>query len=159
MIPHFQEMGMKAAALSVVLLFSVLAAAQETHKFWDAQNTVSFAVTAGIRAVDIVESCRTIGQGAREAWLPVKSCGGVAAWIAGGQVTQTGFQFWMHKAGHHRLERLVPWVAVAPNMAAIGFTITHQGKSAPTSNVDQFGCIRSYSPETGWLTDCSHAHP
>src|SRR5437870_2311360 len=60
------------------------AVATEAHRFWDRQNKISFAISAGIRAGDVAQTCYGLSHGARELALPTQTCAGVAAFVFAG---------------------------------------------------------------------------
>jgi hypothetical protein len=142
-----------------LLLFSASLLAQDLpeapHKFWDSRQKITFALTSGIRAADIAVTCRAISNRGSEHWLPVKSCGGVAAWIAAGQFGQVSFQYWLHKTNHHRLERIAPWISVAPNSLGIGWTLTHKDPWTPRvgDTLRGGGCTGTWNGSR-WITAC-----
>jgi len=132
----------------------------QRERFWDHGQKAQFSVTLGIRVADAALTCHTIAAGGREDWLSVHSCAGTSAWILGGQVTQTVAQWLLWKAGHRKLSRWLGWVAVAPNVAGIAYTVKHQGSirapqigdSYPTP-LDGKPCVTSWDGSR-WVTRC-----
>jgi hypothetical protein len=96
-----------------------------SHPFWDKQNKIAFAVTAGIRTADIAQTCYGLAHGARELALPTQSCAGVASFIALGQGEQLFGQWIAHRKGWHRLERIIPYVSAAPNAFGIAYSLRY----------------------------------
>ena len=100
------------------------------HRFWDRTNLSLFVGIAAMRALDYASTRNMQRRGREEILLPddvVNNSVGFAALEAAGVATSVGLSYWMHRTGHHRLER---WVS-----------IVHIGVTA-------FGDIRNYSLES-----------
>ena len=89
------------------------------HHFFDRTNAIGFAIHAAIRTADATQSCIMIGRGRQENWLPMKSCAGVATYSLSMIPAQIGASYLMHRWGHHRLERLMPYAWSIPSAAGI----------------------------------------
>jgi hypothetical protein len=87
------------------------------HKFFDRQQMLALYAHAGMRIVDTIKTCRELSDGGREDWIPTQSCAGIAAWQAGSVGLALGVGWLFHKTGHHRLERLTPWVGTSASAA------------------------------------------
>ncbi len=87
------------------------------HEFWDRQQRFALAVESAVRLADTIKTCRELADGGREEWIPTQSCAGVAAWNAGSVGLALGVGWLFHHYGHHRLERIVPWVSTAASAA------------------------------------------
>jgi hypothetical protein len=115
-------------ALTLVLLTSLLPAllppmsAEEaeapvpapkrTHRFWDTTNTVLFVGVAGSRAFDYASTRHFRRRGVHEALLNDRMVDNKPLFIAieaAGTAAQIGACAWLHKKGHHKLER---WISV-----------------------------------------------
>jgi hypothetical protein len=93
-----------------------------THALFDSYGRSALLVSTAARAADAALSCSNLSAGGHERWLPTQSCGGVVAWIAAGEVAQVGATAWLHHEGHHRVERVVPWLFTAGSLAAVGYS-------------------------------------
>jgi hypothetical protein len=91
----------------------------EEHKFFDKQQMIALYVHAGVRTADTIETCHTIANGATEMWIPMQSCAGIAAWQAGSVGVVLGIGWLFHKTGHHKLERITPWVGTGASAAGL----------------------------------------
>ncbi len=89
------------------------------HKFFDRQQFVALYVHAGVRTADTIETCHRLANGAVEVWIPTQSCAGVAAWQAGSVGAALGIGWIFHKTGHHKLERITPWVGTGASSAGL----------------------------------------
>lgn len=117
---------MLLTTISVILLLLAPAYAQQEHPFWDRTNTVAFASTFAVRSADAAQTCYHLRQpGWHEESIPSQSCAVITGWIMGGQVAQLGGTYLLHRLGHHRLERWLPYVAVSGNVTAIEYSFTH----------------------------------
>ncbi len=90
------------------------------HKFFDHQQLLGLYVHSGMRMVDTIKTCRELSHGGVEDWIPTQTCGGIVAWQAGSVGLTLGVGWLLHKHGHHRLERLAPWVGTG--FSAAGWT-------------------------------------
>jgi hypothetical protein len=96
---------------------SIVVAPATTHKFFDRQQLLALYVHSGMRVVDTIKTCRELSHGGMEDWIPTQSCGGIAAWQAGSVGVALGVGWLFHKHGHHRLERITPWVGTSASAA------------------------------------------
>jgi hypothetical protein len=87
------------------------------HKFFDRQQLRDLYIHTGMRVADTIKTCRELAHGGVEDWIPTQSCGGVVAWQAGSIGLTLGVGWLFHKTGHHRLERITPWVATGASAA------------------------------------------
>lgn len=100
------------------------------HAFWDRTNLLLFSGVAVFRGLDYASTRNMQARGREEILLPddvVNNSAGFAALEAAGAATSVGLSYWMHHAGHHKLER---WIS-----------IVHIG-------VTGFGVVRNYSLES-----------
>ena len=87
------------------------------HKFFDRQQLLALYVHSGMRLVDTIKTCRELADGGREVWIPTQSCGGITAWQIGSIGLTLGVGWMFHKHGHHRLERITPWLGTSASAA------------------------------------------
>lgn len=121
---------MKNTFVVFALLFSTFAVAElpdapstnvrSVHKFMDRQAKIGLALRVGFKTADLVQTCHNIKTGGREQWLPVKSCGKIAAYFAITETSSLLTEYWLHKHGHHKLERLSMYGDIVQH--SIGFT-------------------------------------
>jgi hypothetical protein len=114
------------AVAVLVLLVGYSASAQQLilpeappHKFFDRQNTVSFATLGGLIAIDAVATQRLTNSGvayeANPLWRPMVKQGwqGEMAASTLGYGAALGVAYTFHKTGHHKMERWATWLTVA----------------------------------------------
>lgn len=86
--------------------------ASKTHRFFDRTNLALFAGVAAVRALDYTSTQHFRSQGNDEVLL-TNSIVDNKPLFAGIEVAATaasiGVSYWLHRTGHHRLER---WVSV-----------------------------------------------
>jgi hypothetical protein len=101
-----------------------------SHRFWDRTNIMLFSGVGIFRGLDYASTRNFQARGRQEILLPddvVNNSAGFASLEAAGTAASIGLSYWMHRAGHHKLER---WVS-----------ILHIGATG-------FGVIRNYSLES-----------
>jgi hypothetical protein len=97
------------------------------HAFWDRTNILLFSGITVFRALDYASTRNFQARGREEVLIPddvVNNAAGFASLEAAGTVTSIGLSYWMHRMGHHKIER--------------GISILHIG-------VTGFGVVRNYS--------------
>jgi hypothetical protein len=90
------------------------------HNFWDRTNILLFSGVAVFRGLDYASTRNMQARGREEILLPddvVNNSAGFAGLEAAGTVASVGLSYWMHRIGHHRLER---WVSIT-HIAVTGF--------------------------------------
>jgi uncharacterized membrane protein YeiB len=89
----------------------------QQHKFFDREQLLALSAHSGMRLLDTVKTCRELSHGGTEVWIPTQSCGGIAVWQVGSLGLALGVGWMFHRHGHHRLERITPWVATGASAA------------------------------------------
>jgi hypothetical protein len=92
------------------------------HRFWDRTNLLLFSGVGAMRALDYASTRNMQRRGREEILLPdevVNNSAGFAALEAAGTATSIGLSYWMHRTGHHRLER---WVSII-HISVAGFGV------------------------------------
>lgn len=105
-------------------------AAVPPHRFWDRTNVLLFSGIAVFRGLDYASTRNFMARGREEILLPddvVNNSAGFAALEAAATMTSVGLSYWMHRTGHHKIER---WIS-----------ITH-------ISVTAFGDVRNYALES-----------
>jgi len=97
------------------------------HVFWDRTNLLLFSGVGIFRGLDYASTRNFQARGREEVLIPddvVNNSAGFASLEAAGTAASMGLSYWMHRAGHHKVER---WIS-----------IVHIG-------VTGFGVVRNYS--------------
>jgi hypothetical protein len=82
------------------------------HNFWDGENKLLFSGVAVFRALDYASTQNFMARGREETLLPddvAKNKAGLAALEAAATGASIGLSYWMHRTGHHKLER---WISI-----------------------------------------------
>lgn len=105
-------------------------AAEITHKFWDKQNQILFIAAAASNAADFAVTRANLQSGGRELNPVVRvfgrSTAGLALNFAGETVGVMSLSYFLHKAGHHKLERAVCVVNIGSSASAVGYGLAHR---------------------------------
>jgi hypothetical protein len=90
------------------------------HPFWDRTNALLFTGVGVFRGLDYASTRNMQARGREEILLPddvVNNSAAFAGVEAGGTAASVGLSYWMHRTGHHKLER---WVSIA-HIGVTGF--------------------------------------
>ena len=128
--------GAEASAASPVALTaspaisSALPEAPSQHRFWDNQNRVLFVTVAALDVADFAVTRANLQNGGKEL-NPVTrlfsgSTAGLAANFAGETAGIIGLSYYLHKTGHHRLERITPMLNIGASSFAVVYDLSHR---------------------------------
>jgi len=102
----------------------------EQHKFWDRRNCELFAGAAAFNTADFVVTRSNLQSGGRELNPVVRIFGrsapGLAINFGGETAGVVGFSYFLHKTGHHKLERAVSIVNMAASAGAVSYGLAHR---------------------------------
>jgi hypothetical protein len=103
---------------------SDLSAAQPPppHAFWDRTNILLFTGVGVFRGLDYASTRNFQARGREEVLIPddvVNNSAGFAGLEAAGTAASVGLSYWMHRAGHHKIER---WISVV-HIGITGFGV------------------------------------
>jgi hypothetical protein len=103
---------------------SDLSAAQPSppHAFWDRTNILLFTGVGVFRGLDYASTRNFQARGREEVLIPddvVNNSAGFASLEAAGTAASAGLSYWMHRAGHHKIER---WISVV-HIGITGFGV------------------------------------
>ncbi|PYX08771.1 MAG: hypothetical protein DMG88_09175 [Acidobacteria bacterium] len=90
------------------------------HRFWDRNNVLLFSGVSVFRGLDYASTRNMQARGREEILLPddvVNNSAGFAGVEAAASATSIGLSYWMHRAGHHKIER---WISIA-HISVTGF--------------------------------------
>jgi hypothetical protein len=100
------------------------------HAFWDAGNGVLFTMVAATSGMDFAVTRANLQSGGRELNPIVRVFGrstpGLAVNFCGEIVGVIGVSYFLHKTGHHKLERAVSMVNIGISVGAASFGMTHR---------------------------------
>jgi hypothetical protein len=100
------------------------------HRFWDRENSVLFATNAAFSAADFFVTRANLENGGQEL-NPITrvfagGTAGLALNFAGESAGVVGVSYFLHKTGHHKLERLVSMLNIGSSAAAVSFDLAHR---------------------------------
>jgi hypothetical protein len=100
------------------------------HRFWDRENTFLFATSAAFSAADFVITRNNLRNGGQElnpvTRLFAGSTTGLAVNFTGESVGVVGLSYFLHKTGHHKLERAVSMLNIGSSAAAVTFDLARR---------------------------------
>lgn len=82
------------------------------HRFWDRTNILLFSGVAVFRGLDYASTRNFMARGREEILIPddvVNNSAGFAGLEAAATATSVGLSYWMHRTGHHKIER---WISI-----------------------------------------------
>jgi len=101
-----------------------------SHKFWDRENSILFATNAAFSAADFVvtrDNLRSDGQELNPVTrLFSGSTPGLAMNFASETAGVVGVSYFLHKTGHHKLERVASMLNIGSSAAAVSFDLAHR---------------------------------
>lgn len=102
----------------------------DEHKFWDKENKILFATSAGLSVADFAVTRSNLQNGGHElnpmARVFGQSTTGLAINFAGENAAVIGLGYFFHRTGHHKLERAVSAVNISSSAFAVGYGIAHR---------------------------------
>jgi hypothetical protein len=100
------------------------------HRFWDRGNSFLFATSAAFSAADFVVTRDNLRAGGQELNPVVtvfgRSSAGLALNFAGETAGVVAVSYFLHKTGHHKMERAVSMVNIGASAAAVSFGMAHR---------------------------------
>jgi hypothetical protein len=100
------------------------------HRFWDRENSFLFATSTAFSAADFVITRNNLRNGGQElnpvTRLFAGSTAGLAVNFAGESVGVVGLSYFLHKTGHHKLERAVSMLNIGSSAAAVTFDLARR---------------------------------
>lgn len=101
-----------------------------SHRFWDKQSRVLFITAGAMNAADFAVTRMNLQSGGQELNPLVRIWGcsspGLALNFSGGTVGMISLSYFLHKTGHHKLERAVPFVNIVSATGAVTYGLTHR---------------------------------
>ena len=102
----------------------------DKHRFWDKQNRALFLATAALNGADFAVTRANLQSGGQEKNPVVRvfgrSTAGLAANFIGETASVVSISYFLHKTGHHKLERVVSMVNIGTSAAAVSYSVTHR---------------------------------
>jgi hypothetical protein len=92
------------------------------HVFWDRTNILLFSGVGVFRGLDYASTRNFQARGREEVLIPddvVNNSAGFASLEAAGTAASVGLSYWMHRVGHHKIER---WISIV-HIGVTGFGV------------------------------------
>jgi len=124
--------GSEAYAVPALQVVSFTGPATESasHRFWDRENSVLFALNAGAAAADFSVTRANLASGGQELNPVTRLLTGSTPALAANFALETGgviaVSYLFHKTGHHQLERVASMVNFSGSVAAVAYGATHR---------------------------------
>ena len=119
-----------AAPEAVVPVTFTQSRVETSHKFLDRQNQLLFVAAAASNAADFAVTRMNLQSGGRELNPVVRvfgrSSAGLAVNFAGETAGVISVCYFLHKTGHHRLERAVSMMNIASSAGAVSYGLMHR---------------------------------
>jgi len=101
-----------------------------SHRFWDRENSVLFAASAGMATADFFTTRANLASGGRELNPLTRVFTGSTPMLATNFALETGavmgVSYLFHKTGHHTLERLTSIVNIGESAGAVAYGQSHR---------------------------------
>lgn len=92
------------------------------HPFWDRTNILLFSGVGVFRGLDYASTRNFQARGREEVLIPddvVNNSAGFASLEAAAIAASVGLSYWMHRVGHHKVER---WISIV-HIGVTGFGV------------------------------------
>ena len=130
----FPDAPSAPAAAAVISASSTTPAAPQRpeyeHKFWDKENAALFVATAALSGADFAVTRSNLQSGGEELNPVVRIFGRSTAALAVNFAGETAgvitVSYFLHRTGHHKLERALSLVDVAGSAGAVSYGLAHR---------------------------------
>jgi hypothetical protein len=114
----------------VIVAAPVRPAERSVHPFWDRQNRVLFAATAGMATADFFVTRSNLRRGGKELNPITRVFSGSTPALAANFALETGAvigtSYLFHKTGHHKLERATSFISIGSSSGAVAYGLMHR---------------------------------
>lgn len=102
----------------------------DQHAFWDKQNYALFAAAAALNGADFAVTRANLQSGGQELNPLVRIFGRSSAGLAVNFIGETAgvisLSYFLHKTGHHKLERAVSLFDIGTSAGAVSYGLAHR---------------------------------
>src|SRR5579863_2595232 len=132
-------------AVTPAVIEAKLPEAPKPHKFFDSENLALFGATTLMQTADLVSTRMVIDRGGREQDPLAKPFvdHGIGTQVIASYAIGTGGMllgaYWLHRSGHHRLERWLPITVAATEAlaSASNFYVLARGHIGPSQEISR----------------------
>jgi hypothetical protein len=129
----FPDAPSAPAAAAAITVSSTPAApdrSQYEHKFWDKENLALFVATGALSGADFAVTRSNLQSGGQELNPVVRMFGrstaGLAVNFAGETAGVITLSYFLHRIGHHKLERALSMVDIAGSAGAVSYGLANR---------------------------------
>jgi hypothetical protein len=119
-----------AAAISVSSTPAAPERSEYEHKFWDKENSALFVAAGALSGADFAVTRANLQSGGQELNPVVRifgrSTAGLAVNFAGQTAGVITVSYFLHRIGHHKLERAFSMVDIAGSAGAVSYGLAHR---------------------------------
>jgi hypothetical protein len=102
----------------------------DERRFWDKQNCALFVAAAALNGADFAVTRANLQSGGQELNPMVRVFGRSTAGLALNFIGETAgvvsISYFLHKTGHHKLERMVSMVNIGSSGGALSYSLMHR---------------------------------
>jgi hypothetical protein len=102
----------------------------DQHRFWDNKNKALFVAVAALNTADFAVTRSNLQSGGTELNPLTRpfshSSAALAANFAGETAGVIAISYFLHKTGHHKLERIASFVSIGESGTAVSYGLTHR---------------------------------
>lgn len=102
----------------------------ERHKFLDRQNKLLFIAAAAFDSADFAVTRSNLQNGGQELNPLVRPFGrstaGLAINFAGETASVITLSYFLHKTGHHKMERYISYIDIGASAGAVSYGLAHR---------------------------------
>ena len=95
------------------------------HAFYDKQAKITLGIELGLNAADTAQTCNNLAHGGHEDNLPIKTCAGMVGIQLGIMASGEALSWFLHRTGHHKLERIPRWYVIYGNTYGLAYSKSH----------------------------------
>jgi hypothetical protein len=119
-----------AAAITVSSTPAAPERSEYEHKFWDKENVALFVATGALSGADFAVTRSNLQSGGQELNPVVRifgrSTAGLAVNFAGETAGVITVSYFLHRIGHHKLERALSLVDIAGSAGAVSYGLANR---------------------------------
>jgi len=129
-LPDAPSAPAAAAAISVSSSTAAPERSEYEHKFWEKENSALFVATGALSGADFAVTRSNLQSGGQELNPVVRifgrSTAGLAVNFAGETAGIITVSYFLHRIGHHKMERAVSMVNLAGSAGAVSYGLAHR---------------------------------
>jgi hypothetical protein len=109
----------------LIFLLLVCPCMAQEHKFYDRIGKLELAGDLAMAAADSAQTCHNLATGGHEYMLRTQNCAKVNIALFGQVAIQEGVAYFLHRTGHHKIERVARLFSIEENARGIAYSAKH----------------------------------